>query len=140
MLKATLDALAPRAAAALHRRLAWHAAVGRTPTPTLTLTLTPTLTPTLTSTLTPTLAPTLTLTLTLTRHAAVGAHEVATTLGAPSLPQLSRQLADAQASATAGEPVRRAQREPLPLDLSPAPAPSAQLSPSPSPYPYDLPL
>ena len=28
MLKATLDALAPRAAAALHRRLAWHAAVG----------------------------------------------------------------------------------------------------------------
>ena len=43
---------------------------------------------------------------------------MATTLGAPSLPQLSRQLADAQASATAGEPVRRAQREPLPLDLT----------------------
>ena len=74
MLKATLDALAPRAAAALHRRLAWHAAVG--------------------------------------------AHEVATTLGAPSLSQLSRQLADAQASATAGEPVRREQSEPLPLDLT----------------------
>ena len=74
----------------------------------------------------------------------MGAHEMATTLGAPSLPQLSRQLADAQASATAGEPVRRAQREPLPLDLSPAPAPSAQLSPSPLPtpttYPFDLPL
>ena len=48
----------------------------------------------------------------------MGAHEVATTLGAPSLPQLSRQLADAQASATAGEPVRREQSEPLPLDLT----------------------
>ena len=48
----------------------------------------------------------------------MGAHEVAATLGAPSLPQLSRQLADAQTSATAGEPVRREQSEPLPRDLT----------------------
>ena len=65
VLRSTLDALAPRAAAALHVRLGWHAAVG--------------------------------------------AHEVAKTLGAPTLPELARQLADAQAAANAGEPVRREQ-------------------------------